>query len=59
MIIRANEGHIFGGFNPTSWTSEFMYSDCEDAYLYSVTDGKGRKPIKCPIKHEKKDKAIK
>jgi hypothetical protein len=39
--------------------SEFMYSECDDAYLFSVTDGKDRKPIKCPIKPEKRDKAIK
>ncbi|CDW75950.1 b-box zinc finger family protein [Stylonychia lemnae] len=59
VIVKANEGHIFGGFNPTSWVSEFMYSECDDAYLFSITDGQGRKPIKCPIKQEKKDKAIK
>jgi hypothetical protein len=36
-----------------------MYSDCEDAYLFSVTDGQGRKPYKCMVKPEKRDKAIK
>jgi hypothetical protein len=36
-----------------------MYSECEDAYLFSITDGKGRKPIKCKARPEKKDKAIK
>ena len=59
MIVKANEGHIFGGFNPTSWVSEFMYSECDDSYLFSVTDGKGRLPMKCMVKEEKKDKAIK
>ena len=39
MFVKANEGYIFGGFNPTSWVSEFMYSECDDAYLFSVTDG--------------------
>lgn len=59
MIVKANEGYVFGGFNPTSWVSEFQYSECDDAYLFSITDGKGRKPIKCPIREGKKDKAIK
>jgi hypothetical protein len=58
-FVKANDGHIFGGFNPTSWVSEFLYNESEDAYLFSVTDGKGRRPIKCPIKPHKKDKAIK
>jgi len=35
MIVKTNDGYIFGGFNPTSWVSEFMYSECEDAYLFS------------------------
>jgi hypothetical protein len=59
VLVKANEGHILGGFNPTSWVSEFMYSECDDAYLFSITDGQGRKPIKCPVRPEKKDKAIK
>ena len=59
VLIKANQGHIFGGYNPTSWMSDFVYSECEDAFLFSVTDGKGRKPIKCPVKPHKKDKAIK
>jgi hypothetical protein len=41
-FVKANDGHIFGGFNPTSWVSEFLYNETEDAYLFSVTDGKGR-----------------
>ena len=36
-----------------------MYSECDDAYLFSVTDGQGRRPIKCPVRLEKKEKAIK
>ena len=30
-----------------------------DAYLFSVTDGQGRKPIRCPVKESKKQFAIK
>ena len=58
-FVKANEGHIFGGFNPTSWVSQFIYAECEDAFLFSITDGRGRKPAKCPVKKDKADKAIK
>ena len=39
MFVKANHGHIFGGFNPVSWTSDFSYTEAEDAYLFSVTNG--------------------
>jgi len=58
-FVKANGGHVFGGYNPTSWVSEFLYSETDQAYLFSVTDGMGRKPVKCPVKSYKKDKAIK
>lgn len=58
-LIKTADGHIFGGYNPTSWLSECIYIECEDAFLFSVTDGQGRKPIKFPIRSSKVDKAIK
>ena len=42
-----------------SWINDFCYSESSDAYLFSVTDGMGRKPIKCPIKEQKRHMAIK
>ena len=59
MLVKANQGHIFGGYNPVSWQSDFSYSETSDSYLFSVTDGQGRKPIKCPVKESKKHLAIK
>ena len=59
ILIKANQGHIFGGYNPTSWISDFTYSDTADAYLFSVTDGQGRKPTRCPVKESKRSMAIK
>lgn len=58
-MIKANQGHIFGGYNPVSWISDFTYTESDEAFLFSVTDGQGRKPIKCPIKDSKKHMAIK
>ena len=59
LLVKANGGHIFGGFNPVGWKSDFCYTPTEDAYLFSVTDGQGRKPVKCPVKPQKKQFAIK
>ena len=50
MFVKANHGYIFGGYNPQSWLSDFSYTDSTEAYLFSVTDGKSRKPIRCPVK---------
>mmetsp|Transcript_23766 Transcript_23766/g.16822 ORF Transcript_23766/g.16822 Transcript_23766/m.16822 type:complete len:126 (+) Transcript_23766:377-754(+) len=59
MFVKANHGHIFGGYNSVSWMSDFSYTNSADCYLFSVTDGKGRAPIRCPIRKFKQDKAIK
>jgi hypothetical protein len=59
MFVKANYGHVFGGFNPVGWKSSFEYTESEEAYLFSVTDGKDREPIKCEIKRSKKHMAIK
>lgn len=59
MFVKANFGYIFGGYNPLSWLSDFTYTQTNEAYLFSVTDGKSRKPIRCPIKKSKTHHAIK
>lgn len=59
MIIKANNGHIFGGYNPVSWVSDFCYSPTDQAYLFSVTDGKQRQPVRCPVRRHKRKLAIK
>ena len=59
IFVKANAGHIFGGYNPCSWVSDFSYSETSESYLFSVTNSKGRKPIRCPIRKSKRDHAIK
>lgn len=59
MLVKANHGHIFGGFNPVSWVSDFSYTETDEAYLFSVTDGQGRRPVRCPVRSQKKQFAIK
>lgn len=58
MIVKEKNGHIFGGFNPYSWISENAYFKSNEAFLFSLTDGKGRKPIKFKVKQKKSEFAI-
>lgn len=59
LLVKLEDGHVFGGYNPISWISEYMYNECEDAYIFSITDGSMRKPMRCPIKKSLKKFAIK
>jgi len=58
-LVKLEDGHIFGGFNPLSWINEFMYNHTEDSFLFSISDGKYRKPMKCLIKKSMSKCAIK
>ena len=57
--MKTSDGYIFGGYNPESWISDFVYTETTESYLFSVTDGKGRKPIKCPVRPSRAHFAIK
>ena len=59
MFVKTTGGYIFGGYNPVSWESEFKYSPTTDAYLFSVTNGGGRQPMRCPVKESQYTFAIK
>jgi len=55
-LVNAN-GRVFGAYNPTSWVSEYCYSECEDSFIFSL---KGlKRPFKCPVKKAKRAFAIK
>ena len=58
-IVKTDTGHIFGGFNPISYISEAMYNECEDSFIFSLSDGIEIKPVKCPVKRYMKHHAIK
>ena len=58
-IIKTIEGYVFGGFNPVSWISEVMFNETENSFLFSLTDGKYRKPMKCPSYKSMRKFAIK
>ena len=59
MIVKTEDDRVFGGYNSTSWISEYVYSQWEEAFIFSVTDGRARGWIKWPIDKHKTDKAIK
>ena len=57
-IVKTVDGHIFGGYNPRSWVSESMYNECDNSFIFSLSDGKTINPIKCPLIEYKKSMAI-
>ena len=60
LLVSANGGHVFGGFNPTSWLNQYAYSESEDAFLFSLVEPTGkRRPFKCPVNPCRTDLAIK
>lgn len=34
MFVLANGGYVFGGYNPVSWLSDFLYTETEESYLF-------------------------
>ena len=60
ILIKANGGYVFGGFSDIGWSEEIEenYKQSEEAFLFSVTDGRGRGPIRLDIKPGKEKEAI-
>jgi len=46
-VIWANGGYIFGGYAQLPWTSQGGYKYSKESFLFSLTDGRGRKPYQC------------
>jgi hypothetical protein len=60
ILVNANNGYVFGAFNPTSWVNQYCYSECEEAFLFSLVEPtRKRRPFKCRVKPNKVDFAIK
>lgn len=58
ILVKANGGYIFGGYNPFSWIEENVYLNAPRSFLFSVTDGRDRRPIKFPVRQSRADCAI-
>ena len=59
LLVKVDTGHVFGGFCPVDFISEYMYCDTTEAFLFSLTDGKFRKPFRCKVRNGASAKAIK
>ena len=60
MLIKANNGHIFGGFSPISWTDEIEsnWKVNSEAFVFTITDNHGREPLRLSIRPGKEDQAL-
>ncbi len=60
IFLNANNGYVFGAFNPTSWVNQYCYSECEEAFLFSLVEPtRKRRPFKCRVKPNQVEFAIK
>lgn len=46
VICKATNGYIFGGVAFLDWDTNGNYKQDNNAFIFSLTDGKGRKPTK-------------
>ena len=45
-LVTLQNGAKFGGYNPSRWTSEGVWKNIPNTFLFSLTDGKGSGPQK-------------
>ena len=53
ILVQANKGYIFGGYSPIPWTEgaeSNNWKASDEAFIFSLTDNKGREPLKLKIK---------
>ena len=60
IIIKANQGHIFGGYSPLSWTDDLdnNWKTSDKSFLFTITDNHGREPLKHLLKPGQEPKAL-
>ena len=49
-LIKTKTGHIFGGYSSISWDSDGGFRRDEKAYLFSLYEPGGRRPLACHIR---------
>jgi len=57
-LVTLQNGCIFGGYASQSWTSQNQWIAAPGSFIFSVTDGKGRPPMKCPLFEGKEEGAM-
>lgn len=61
ILVQANRGQIFGGYSPMPWTEgseSNNWKSSDESFIFSLTDNKGREPLKLCVKKERKDTAL-
>lgn len=53
------DNHIFGGFNSLNYSNKNEYESSDKNFLFSISDGKIRKPMRCNLIKQMKKFAIK
>lgn len=59
LTLIKTDTHIFGGFNSINYTNKNEYESSDNNFLFSLSDGKIRKPMRCPLIKQMKKFAIK
>jgi len=59
-IMSANNGNVFGGYSPISWTegTDENWKTSHESFLFTITDNKGRQPEKLKIEKKRRTTAL-
>ena len=58
LILVKTDTHIFGGFNEIGFTNENKYKTANGNFLFSLSDGHVRTPMRCKLIQQMKEFAI-
>jgi len=58
VLVRTTQGHIFGGYSDSSWSSSSAYTPSAASFLFSIKNPLGLPAMRLPIKCGGHDKAI-
>ena len=59
LFVKTATGHIFGAFNSLSFKSISKYELSYDNFLFSISDGRFRRPMRCKIVKQLAEYALK
>jgi hypothetical protein len=59
MLVKTATGHIFGAFNSLSFKSVSKYELSNENFLFSITDGRLRRPMRCKLVKQLAEYALK
>jgi len=51
VLVKLTNKHVFGGYTKESWGQGGRLVRDDTAFLFTLTDGASRPPMKCPIKN--------